>query len=1844
MKKVRIFLATLFFIVVNVCTMQAVTNYPIQLTAQVLPPYGTCLSDYVVGGMERINITALQRDLTLSMYEINLQMQVKQGTKVILKSNSKYQLRPGIITKLPAAALFSALSDVDASTKYKENGFCFPEGAYEFVFQAFDARNSKLPVSEPVYFFAYLNKTQPPYCVFPADNACVDYSTQDVNFVWVEPTVAMPTNNKRYALEVYEMPDGFDPVRDNATSVASSLSPIYSKDDIDGVTTMHPLHQAAGLFIKGRSYAWRVRTYSVKNRMVNSESKLYNTSDYVENNGYSKFSTFHFKKCVGQDDIWKKEDKKVLTCDLTLKPVIEKVDTANSKAVVVWKKEEDKFTCGYIVEWNLIDTLAAPWGQVKVPVGESQYELKNLKKGVKYITRVRGLVCPKSGSSDTIYSAYSDTLHFQLKKENESDCGHPVPGLSSTVSLKSALSNGSWITANGHDIKVLTCTMDVAGGDTTFTGTGLVSYGFLTNLVSLTVKFDKVKINEQNELMQGMVYCNTDKDNCLDFNLNGQANKKSAGSGPASLQESKLQTYDNASQMPNGSVGIVGDNVVAKDESGKTQEIGKEQKDEPGSCAPKTSCYDDQAAFVSFAPQEQWNPPFDAEQGIFTKSLSISDYYDKIERHTIPWIAMPAGETNKIYANLKIEPGSGVKPEDVYFICRSKNQTVRLKATQDGDSRFIVPIYGGEEGKCLEIVAMADTVKAGNAACSQLFTLGRAKVMSMKKETITLHIVPFRRDKSKVDGVSIENTLNTIYKPLGKTFKVEVEERFGDGEEYDFVEDGLSVEGSGFMKTETEEMSMLKSLYNMEIGFSEEDNQAYLFVLPKAGTDGVLGDMPRNKPVGYVFADPSSVYADGHTVAHEIGHGIFTFDHAFEYYSGDQGQTSNLMDYTQGGQNNDLKVWQWSVMDTHKNYVLPFLEGDEDGMYKPWSFVDGPILSELPELPGLPLIGNKKYYAFFDPNGRPLMLPSTTKTLRFNSNGSIVSFVDENGETWVAVVYSGTSVFIAYYKNAKATKKKADGSYVVNTTQREKYRSKASFTGTKIYVPISNYEDCPSISLYSIEYGFSDLADKDYKRSKEEMEDNVKKLKNFIFGRSGEEIIGKLEHYTDFNYNVNCLSESVRRFYLFMTNYYNCFKSDNNAEGNRMYLYNVLKTYDEVRVFGIDVEGTQDYCEMKSAVDQPNVWNQINVSPYYSDNYQQGVGTLYVKFENLNIYKDYNLSNTGRCTEEQWNLSLSELDKLKEQKSISDFCKKFLEITCSEWIKNLPYEKTQEYIDFIVNQSIGDNKKGSIKENAEKALLLLFNSIRKEEMSKFIEYLTNNQYEKLYLFLKEFDDVSINPFDGDNYTFLIKSFVKLYHENFEAFSNYVPVDEWEMAGKLFSFADESFIGQVRYTVSKNSNGNLTLWRSSPDYSNPISTQYGTTYPQKSEVVNGLKDVSPFMPIFIEYDPTELKTVSNGFYNGANSLNYNTGKAKYYMCPLFFMLFRQDKIFNDNIQTVVSVAIDLTTIATGFGVYGAALKLAKNGSKIKKAIGVYRAVATLYTQIEAGKDIKDNIKMLKNATDEVLKATKELDVVNQGNVADAASILEAVLSKITDEKYNAKVSIPAALATAWHLVYVGLDSDKDVAFYESLEELMIIDSNLRELGIDRGRSDNLLVGQFISSIILPENEGEFNQQRLKKIMQGNQFNSLMPSLISGHRYKMIISRSDYKDISKNSNRILKGERKVYYAENLNPFEDFYSVDQGKYMKVPQNRYAKDLKTITGLSEISNSGYAILTFTYLESSGLELELSEKVSYDNMLGNYILPGYIVKNVNVSSLYAVTIEKFDKNGELEDSAKIDE
>ena len=121
MQKLRILTVTFLFFVIQVCTLRAATNYPVQLTAQVSSPYGTCLSDYVVDGMERINITALQRDLTKGIYQVEVRMQVKQATKLLLTASAKYDLQAGVFAKLPTSKVFLALPSVQGSTKFRNN-------------------------------------------------------------------------------------------------------------------------------------------------------------------------------------------------------------------------------------------------------------------------------------------------------------------------------------------------------------------------------------------------------------------------------------------------------------------------------------------------------------------------------------------------------------------------------------------------------------------------------------------------------------------------------------------------------------------------------------------------------------------------------------------------------------------------------------------------------------------------------------------------------------------------------------------------------------------------------------------------------------------------------------------------------------------------------------------------------------------------------------------------------------------------------------------------------------------------------------------------------------------------------------------------------------------------------------------------------------------------------------------------------------------------------------------------------------------------------------------------------------------------------------------------------------------------------------------------------------------------------------------------------------------------------------------------------------------------------------------------------------------------------------------
>ena len=100
----------------------------------------------------------------------------------------------------------------------------------------------------------------------------------------------------------------------------------------------------------------------------------------------------------------------------------------------------------------------------------------------------------------------------------------------------------------------------------------------------------------------------------------------------------------------------------------------------------------------------------------------------------------------------------------------------------------------------------------------------------------------------------------------------------------------------------------------------------YLFVLNGAtGLEGqkgdLLGEMPRKSRFGYIFAGNSPNTEEIiHTIAHELGHGIFTLQHTFdaEYGKGTQGKTNNLLDYPSNHldykEKTELAAFQWNIM------------------------------------------------------------------------------------------------------------------------------------------------------------------------------------------------------------------------------------------------------------------------------------------------------------------------------------------------------------------------------------------------------------------------------------------------------------------------------------------------------------------------------------------------------------------------------------------------------------------------------------------------------------------------------------------------------------------------------------------------------------------------------------------------------------------------------------------------------------------------------------------------------------------------------------------------------------------
>jgi hypothetical protein len=142
------------------------------------------------------------------------------------------------------------------------------------------------------------------------------------------------------------------------------------------------------------------------------------------------------------------------------------------------------------------------------------------------------------------------------------------------------------------------------------------------------------------------------------------------------------------------------------------------------------------------------------------------------------------------------------------------------------------------------------------------------------------------------------------------------------------LEDGLDLERKGKWDILSDEMEYIKYLYSMER--KVEHGAAYIFFLNKrhAADASVVGDMPRGQASGFIFVDENlEFFADARLVAHELGHGLYSLQHTFDYPALENVETDNLMDYNGG---DFLAHFQWKLIQ-NPTLVWSFLQDDEDG-------------------------------------------------------------------------------------------------------------------------------------------------------------------------------------------------------------------------------------------------------------------------------------------------------------------------------------------------------------------------------------------------------------------------------------------------------------------------------------------------------------------------------------------------------------------------------------------------------------------------------------------------------------------------------------------------------------------------------------------------------------------------------------------------------------------------------------------------------------------------------------------------------------------------------------------------
>ena len=890
--------------------------YPVHATVQWSSPQSPYLSDYYSGSRDRLIVTLLNRDLQQPLLFAKLRIRIKStGFLASNREEGNYpilELNANVPTRLTNIDLAPYLQPQNLQTNGNLRNGQLPVGYTEFSVQVIDYYTGRA-LSDWHSGRSYLDVKKPPLLNFPEKDAQIGITEPlYIAFQWMPRHQGLAGTEYEFVLK--ELPDnGAAP--QSAFAYGNEIYRIRTRN-----TTLNYTHLEPILF-PNRRYAWQVQAIA---RGGVDEVGMF------ENGGFSEINWFYLN------------DNCQAPTGLKALPRFAKVELSWNKVIG---------PTGYVVECRPKTKLNVyEWSNTRV-AGE-HLTLAQLKPGWTYEWRV-GTLCTDDRP------VFSDVHEFMLSSQNDellADCGkEPVrPDLSQDPNLR--IKAGDIVTIGGD--YPMTIIEAVSLGDGWYSGRGKTRLKTIID-APVSLRFDRLRINVDNFQIDGMVEASYDEKKAKIANLDyiddggkdikpatirmreykmgfmlpdipqfiynpktGELETTDADGNPQTI---KVDVPENASYDSIFPMLVTDNNgntyqISPSEQSteGTTNGVENENKDEKIelNCERvdrvgdfNTESLSSKYGYIHFERGEGKYAFDDGLEKWYKKSVKVDRFYKPFAKGYIaPWKLVPVGENDIVMA--KYDGLKNIDLKKVRFVSEPNSAALPARLNET-EQTWTITLKSVSAGASYDVFAIYEGV-----------VIGKLCVVSYDKHQHQITLVPI--NEVKLDKIAIEQGLNTIYNPVGVQFSVDIDESMRGNYDWEVEseKDGLlSTVGKSFWGYDKElkestEMLNLQKTYQQAAGTLDG---AYLFVLNGAtGLEGqkggLLGEMPRKSRFGYIFAGNSPNTEEiVHTIAHELGHGIFTLQHTFdaEYGKDTQGTTNNLLDYKDG---TDIAAFQWNVM------------------------------------------------------------------------------------------------------------------------------------------------------------------------------------------------------------------------------------------------------------------------------------------------------------------------------------------------------------------------------------------------------------------------------------------------------------------------------------------------------------------------------------------------------------------------------------------------------------------------------------------------------------------------------------------------------------------------------------------------------------------------------------------------------------------------------------------------------------------------------------------------------------------------------------------------------------------